>query len=70
MTVVDDETLSAILDIVSNLTILTQPTTLSIFPRDLNTSNYIITNTVDLLLLSLDQGGATDIIAVRSLLRQ
>ena len=66
MAVVDEATLAMALDIVSELTTLTEPTTVSIFPRDLNTSNYIITNTVDLLLLSLDQGGATDIIAVRS----
>ena len=69
VTVVDNETLSAVLDVVSNLTTLTEPTTASIFPRDLNTSNYIVTNTVDLLLLSLDQGRTTHVTAVCSLLR-
>jgi len=64
VTVVDNETLSAVLGVVNNLATLTEPTTISIFPRDLNTSNYIITNTVDLLLLRLDQGGATHVTAV------
>ena len=70
VTVVDEATLAMALDIVSELAIYTDPTSISIFPRDLNTSNYIITNTVDLLLLSLEQSGTTDITAVCSLLRQ
>jgi len=70
VTVVDEATLAMALDIVSELAIYTDPTSISIFPRDLNTSNYVITNTVDLLLLSLEQGGTTDITAVCSLLRQ
>jgi len=70
VTVVDEATLAMALDIVSELAIYTDPTSISIFPRDLNTSNYVITNTVDLLLLSLEQSGTTDITAVRSLLGQ
>jgi len=66
VTVVDEAALAMALDIVSELTTLTEPTTVSIFPRDLNISNYIITNTVDMLVLSLDQGVTMDIIAVRS----
>ena len=70
VTVVDEATLAMALDIVSELAIYTDPTSISIFPRDLNTSNYVITNTVGLLLLSLEQSGTTDITAVRSLLGQ
>ena len=70
VTVVDEANLGMALDIVSELAIYTDPTSISIFPRDLNTSNYIITNTVDLLLLSLEQGGTAYITAVRALLRQ
>ena len=70
VTVVDNVTIAMALMFVSSLVTITQPTTISIFPRDLNTTNYVITNTVDLLIRNLDQGGATNISAVCSLLRQ
>ena len=65
MNVVDDEMLAMAMTLVRRLAIITEPTTISIFPRDLNTTNYVITNTVDLLTINLDQGGTTNIAAVR-----
>ena len=62
---VDDETLAMALTLIRRLAIITQPRTISIFPRDLNTTNYVITNTVDLITINLDQGGTTDIASVR-----
>ena len=70
VTVVDNVTVAMALTFVSNLATITQPTTISIFPRDLNTTNYIVTSTVDLLIMNLDQGGTTNITAVCSLLRE
>ena len=54
--------------VVDQLANITVPTDTSIFPRDLNTSNYIITNTVDLLITNFNQGGTTDLTAVCLLL--
>ena len=65
VTVVDDEMLAMTLTLVRRLAIITEPTTISIFPRDLNTTNNVITNTVNLLTINLDQGGTTDIASVR-----
>jgi len=49
------------LQIVNDLAIFTEPTSVSIFPRDLNTSNFVITNTLDLLYRNLDETGITTI---------
>jgi len=68
VTVVDNVTVAQALMVVDQLANITVPTNTSIFPRDLNTSNYIITNTVDLLILNFNQGGTTNITAVCSLL--
>ena len=68
MTVVDNVTVAEALMVVDQLANITVPTNTSIFPRELNTSNYIITNTVDLLILNFNQGGTTNITAVCSLL--
>jgi len=70
VTVVDNVTVAEALIVVNNLNNLTVPTDTSIFPRDLNTSNYIITNTVDLLITNFNQGGTTDLTAVCLLLLQ
>ena len=68
VTVVDNVTVAEALMVVDQLANITVPTNTSIFPRELNTSNYIITNTVDLLILNFNQGGTTNITAVCSLL--
>jgi len=70
VTVVDNVTVAQALMVVDQLANITEPTTFSIFPRDLNTSNYIITNTVDLLITDFNQGGTTDLTAVCLLLLQ
>jgi len=70
VTVVDNVTVAEALMVVDQLANITEPTTFSIFPRDLNTSNYIITNTVDLLITNFNQGGTTDLTAVCLLLLQ
>jgi len=70
VTVVDNVTVAQALMIVDQLANITVPTDTSIFPRDLNTSNYIITNTVNLLIVNFNQGGTTNITAVCSLLWQ
>ena len=70
VTVVDNVTVAEALMVVDQLANITVPTNTSIFPRELNTSNYIITNTVDLLILNFNQGGTTNITAVCSLLWQ
>ena len=69
VTVVDSASVAVALGLVSDLVVITQPTTISIFPRDLNTTNYVITNTVDFLITNLDQGGTTNVTAVCSLFR-
>jgi len=68
VTVVDNVTVAQALMVVDQLANITVPTNTSIFPRGLNTSNYIITNTVDLLISNFNQGGTTNITAVCSLL--
>ena len=68
VTVVDNATVTQALMVVKDLATSTERANTSIFPRDLNTSNYIITNTVDLLILNFNQGGTTNITAVCSLL--
>jgi len=68
VTVVDNVTVAQALMVVDQLANITVPTDTSIFPRDLNTSNYIITNTVNLLTVNFNQGGTTNITAVCSLL--
>ena len=68
MTVVDNATVAQALTLVKDLATSTVPTDTSIFPRDLNTSNYIITNTVDLLIVNFNQGGTTDVTVVCLLL--
>lgn len=49
------------LQIVNDLAIFTEPTSVSIFPRDLNTSNFVLTNTLDLLYRNLEETGITTI---------
>ena len=68
VTVVDNARVAQALMVVKNLATSTEPANTSIFPRDLNTSNYIITNTVDLLIVNFNQGGTADITAVCLLL--
>jgi len=68
VTAVDNATVTQALMVVKDLATSTEPANTSIFPRDLNTSNYIITNTVDLLIVNFNQGGTTDITAVCLLL--
>ena len=57
----NEATLSMALQIVNDLATFTEPTAVSIFPRDLNTSNFVLTNTLDLLYRNLEETGITTI---------
>ena len=50
--------------LVDQLVVITEPTLTSIFPQDLNTTNFILTTAIDSLIVNLNETGTANVLNV------
>ena len=55
--------------LVDQLVVITEPTLTSIFPQDLNTTNFILTTAIDSLIVNLNETGTANVLDVSLFIR-
>ena len=56
--------------LVDQLVVITEPTQTSIFPQDLNTTNFVLTTVIDSLISNLNETGTANVLDVSLFFRQ